>query len=139
MVIGIVFIVIGIILIAIAIFQYKSVRQLLQIGVTTTAKIIAIKESISTSTDMDGFTTTTKMYSPEFEFTDTKGNKIRHVSNISTQNKNTWEVGQEIEVVYDPKNPEKVKIKKASQLYLVPGVIAFIGIIFLFIGIIGVL
>ena len=135
MFIGIMFAIIGLVFLGLAIWQYRSTQNLLERGITTMAKIIDVKEGNSTTTDGEGYTFSSKVYTPEFEFTDNKGQKVRHMSNVSTSNKNAWKVGQEVEVIYDPANSDNVKIKKTTQLYLLTIVFGAIGGIFFIVGV----
>ena len=133
--IGAILLLIAIILLVIAYTQFKKTQDLLKRGITTTAKVIAIHKTQNTSTDTDGFTTTSTGYAPELEFTTESGEKTTYTSSISTSNKNAWHEGDTVEIVYDPNDTSKVKIKKGLYLYFTSALTGGIGIIFLLIGI----
>lgn len=139
MIIGLILLALAIVFLIPAYIQYKKTKKLLEIGITTTAKVIDVHKSQSKSTDADGFTTTTDTYAPEIEFKTESGKTVTYTSQISTSNKNTWKIGDTVEVVYDPNNLKNVKIKKTMQLYFIPILLGFFSLIFLIIGLVFIL
>ena len=139
MTIGLILLALAVIFLIPAYIQYKKIQLLLKTGITTTAKIIDVHESQTTSTDADGFTTTTETYKPEIEFKTETGETVRYTSQISTSNKNTWKIGDTVEIVYDPNNLKNIKIKKTMQLYFLPILLGFFSLILLIIGLVFIL
>jgi hypothetical protein len=45
--------------------------------------------------------------------------------------------GQEIEILYDPEDPENAKINKLSHTWMIPIIVTFLGVFFSFIGILA--
>ncbi len=138
-IIGLILLAFALILLIPAYIQYKKTRALLETGITTTATIIDIHKSQATSTDADGFTTATDTYAPEVEFKTETGKTVRYTSQISTSNKNTWKIGDTVEIVYDPNNLKNIKIKKTMQLYFLPILLGFFSLILLIIGLVFIL
>lgn len=72
-------------------------------------------------------------YYSVFKFKPINGQEIEKVSNMRT-NPAQHQVGQVIDVLYDPNNPNDARIKKATNLYFVPVLLAGMGLIFIFSG-----
>jgi hypothetical protein len=80
----------------------------------------------------EGDKTTTSF--PIFRFIhQTTGKKYTVQSNVS---RHLME-GQEIDVLYDPQNPEIAKIEKLSHTWMVPIAVTFLGVFFSFIGVLA--
>jgi hypothetical protein len=72
----------------------------------TTAKVVQLAETI---TD-DGFSS----YAPIFEFKDKNGTLYTVRSNVSSS-PSFFEINESIEVLYDPKSPQKAQIDSFFQ------------------------
>jgi hypothetical protein len=59
---------------------------------------------------------------------------VEVAENLSS-NPPQFKVGQSIEVLYDPQNPSNARIKKWINLYFLPVLLGFLGLIFSCIGI----
>lgn len=68
-------------------------------------------------------------YYSVFKFKSINGQEIEKVSNLRT-NPPQHQVGQVIDVLYDPNNPNDARIKKATNLYFVPVLLGGMGLIF---------
>jgi len=73
-------------------------------------------------------------YTPVFRFRTLEGQEVEVSGNIRT-NPPQFKVGETIEVLYDPQNPGKARIKKGFNLYFVPALLGFLGLVFGCIGI----
>lgn len=111
--------------------QFIKTRKLVKEGITTSAKIVDIKEKESTSQDSEGFTSTSYSYAPVFEFTDKKGEKYTVESRHGFASKNKFKVGDSVEIIYLESNPENASIKKGGALWLLPIVLLSLGVLFL--------
>jgi len=77
-------------------------------------------------------------YYSVFQFKTMNGQEIEKVSNIRT-NPPQHKVGQVIDILYDPANPNDARIKKTTNLYFVPFLLGGMGIIFVCTGIVVVI
>lgn len=68
-------------------------------------------------------------YLPIFRFRTLDGQEIEAKSNLAT-NPPQFKVGQVIDVLYDPDNPSQARIKKWHNLYFVPTLLGFLGLLF---------
>jgi hypothetical protein len=73
-------------------------------------------------------------YSPVYRFRTLEGQEIEAGENLRT-NPPQFKVGQTIDVLYDPDNPQKARIKKWFNLYFLPALLGFLGLLFGGIGI----
>lgn len=69
-----------------------------------------------------------------FQFTTTSGQVIEKSGNIRS-NPPAHQVGEVIDILYDPANPNDARIKKTSSLYFVPMLLSGMGIVFFCLGI----
>lgn len=73
-------------------------------------------------------------YTPVFRFRTLEGQEVEISGNLRS-NPPQFQVGQTIDVLYDPDNPQKARIKKWMNLYFVPALLGFLGLVFGSIGI----
>jgi hypothetical protein len=73
-------------------------------------------------------------YSPVYQFKTITGQTITVTDGLSS-NPPMFKTGQTIDVLYDPENPEKARIKKFMSLYFVSILLGGMGLIFGGIGI----
>ena len=85
------------------------------------------------STDSDG--RTSHMYDPVIRFTTADERVIEQRSGMGSSPR-PYNVGQRLKVLYDPAKPEEYKINSPFQIYFVAGVLGFIGIIFVIVGLV---
>lgn len=126
LIIGIVFPLVGFLLAAIAAFIF--IRTRLFIGRSQEVKGTVIRMVYSSSSDGGG-------YSPVFRFKTIEGTSVEVVDNLQT-NPPQFKEGQEVDVLYDPQNPQNARIKKWMNLYFVPLLLGGLGMIFGGIGIV---
>lgn len=74
-------------------------------------------------------------YLPIFRFRTLDGQEIEAKSNLAT-NPPQFKVGQIIDVLYDPDKPDQARIKKWHNLYFVPTLLGFLGLLFGCIGVV---
>jgi len=110
--------------------QFIKTRKLVKEGITTSAKIVDIKEKESTSQDSEGFTSTSYSYAPVFEL-DKKGEKYTIESSHAFASKNKFKIGDSVEIIYLESKPENASIKKGGVLWLLPIVLLSLGVLFL--------
>lgn len=81
------------------------------------------------STGSDGSTT---MYTPVFEYR-LNGKAYTHVDNSSSSFRE-FEVGEVVDILVDPENPEDVLVDSFMEKWFVPTLLGFMGIVFAGIG-----
>lgn len=73
-------------------------------------------------------------YSAVYRFRTITGQEVEVRDNLSS-NPPQFKVGQTIDVLYDSENPQNARIKKWFNLYFLPMLLGFLGILFGCIGI----
>lgn len=76
-------------------------------------------------------------YYSVFKFTTINGQTIEKTSNIRS-NPPQHQVGQVIEVLYNPSSPNDARIKSTTNLYFVPILLSGLGVVFFCMGIVMV-
>lgn len=126
LVIGIVFPLIGGLFILLALFLFVRTRIFLGKAQETKGTVI---EMISKRGSKGGTS-----YSPVYEFRTITGQMIKVEDSLST-NPPMFQVGQKIDVLYEPENPQNARIKRCMSLYFMPALFAFLGFTFFIIGV----
>lgn len=118
---GIIFGLVGGLLVLIGVFLY--IRTRIFIGKAQEVKGTVIEMVYSRNSDGDGG------FSPVYQFKTLDGQNIVIHDSLSS-NPPRFQVGQEVKVLYDPGNPQKARLNKWMNLYFVPVLLAGIGLIF---------
>ena len=126
LILGLVFGFVGFILAALALFFWLRTRAFL--GTAQKAQGTVIRMVYSRDSDGGGG------YAPVYTFRTMSGQVIEVADNIST-NPPQFKEGQIIDVLYDPENPNKARINKWFNLYFVPMLLGFLGLVFGGIGV----
>lgn len=119
---GILFTVIGIILLRLSWNCYSSTRTFLETAVITTGEVKELRK-------------VEEFFHPVFVYSDSKGQSYEKVSPAGSDSP-SYEVGEIIEVLYDKSNPQEARIKSFTSLWLAPTLFVFGGIVFLFVGLV---
>lgn len=127
LIIGIVFTLVGFLLAAIALFIWLRTQSFL--NTAQEAQGTVVQMVYSHSSDGGGG------YAPVFTFRTITGQEITASENLYS-NPPQFKVGQTVTVLYDPENPNRARIKKGFNLYFVPVLLGFLGLIFGCIGVI---
>lgn len=124
-----VFSIIGASLLAGATYLYVNKQAFLEKAETTQGTVIEMipKRSKDSTT-----------YSPVVSFTTKAGQEITYTSSTSS-NPPSYDVGENVEIFYDPANPNDAEINGFFSLWLGVIILGFIGIVFFLIGSLGVL
>jgi len=122
---GLVFGGVGTLLVALALFFFIRTRIFINNSQQTQGTITQMV--YSHDSESSGYT-------PVFRFRTFQGQEVEVSGNLRT-NPPQFQVGQTIDVLYDPENPQKARIKKWMNLYFVPALLGFLGLVF---GCIGV-
>jgi hypothetical protein len=127
LIIGIVFPLVGGLLFAIGLFLF--VRTRIFLGKAQEVKGTVIRMVYSHSSEGGGG------YSPVYQFRTIGGEVIEKQDHLST-NPPMFKEGQQIDVLYDPANPQGARIKKWMSLYFASVLLTGMGLIFGGIGIV---
>ena len=124
-----VFSIIGACLLAGAIYLYIDKQAFLEKAETAQGTVIEMipKRSKDSTT-----------YSPVVSFTTKSGQQINYTSSTSS-NPPSYDVGENVQIFYDPANPNDAEINGFFSLWLGVIILGFIGIVFFLIGSLGVL
>jgi hypothetical protein len=106
---------------------------------TALALIFLVRTRIFISNSQQAQATITQMvyssdsegggYTPVFRFRTLQGQEVEVSGGLRT-NPPQFKVGQTIDVLYDPDKPQKARIKKWFNLYFVPALLGFLGLVF---------
>lgn len=75
------------------------------------------------------------LYYPQVQFTTASGQTVSFNSSVGS-NPAGYAVGQNVEVVYDPRNPQQAEIDSATSLWVVPGCLLGMGLVFTVLGLV---
>jgi hypothetical protein len=81
-------------------------------GVTTTGTVVRLEESSSAESGCC-------VYSPVIEFTDSN-NQTYSFEGDTASDPPAYDVGEEVSILYDPKDPETAQINKWAERWLMP-------------------
>ena len=123
---GLIFGFVGFILAALAVFFWLRTHAFL--GTAQKARGTVIRLVYSYSPEGGGG------YSPVYTFRTMSGQVVEVTDSLSS-NPPQFKEGQIINVLYDPENPNRARINKWFNLYFVPLLLGFLGLIFGGIGI----
>lgn len=127
LIIGIVFSLVGGLLAAIAVFILIRTRGFINKAQEVKGTVIQMVYSHG-SEGGEG-------YSPVYQFKTIDGQTIVVTDSLSS-NPPMFHAGQIIDILYDPENPQKARIKKWMSLYFVPALLGGMGLIFGGIGVV---
>ena len=125
-IIGIVFSLVGELLLVIGLFIWFRTRSFINSSQETKGTVVRMLYS----SDSDG-----SGYAPVFKFTTITGQSVEVAEKVYS-NPPQFREGQVIDILYDPQNPNRARVKKWSTLYFVPLLLGGMGVLF---GGIGVL
>lgn len=120
------FTIIGAIILLGTSFMYKNTRGFIDKSITSQATVIDLVYSRSSSSN-------SVMYTPVVQFTDGNGNEIEFLSS-SSSNPPSYNVGEEIEVLYNQENPNEAKIKSYFSIWGGVTILGILGFIFFGVG-----
>lgn len=122
--------VVGLLLIAACFISLSRMRTFVSKAQQTQGTIVDMVFSRGSSTSSNASYT----YTPVFEFRAMSGQMIRVKESVSS-NPPQFQVGETVEVIYDPEAPQGARIHKWSNLYLFPVLFGVMGMIITGIGI----
>ena len=125
MILGLVFGGVGLLLIVLALFFLIRTRMF----ISNSRETMGTVTQMVYDSDSEG-----GGYTPIFRYRTLEGQEVEVSGNLRT-NPPQFKVGQTIEVLYDPENPSKARIKKWFNLYFVPMLLGLLGLLFGGIGV----
>jgi hypothetical protein len=127
LIIGVVFSLLGFLLVAIGVFILIRTRAFISRSQETKGTVI----NLLTSHGSEGGIT----YAPVFRFTTIQG-QVMEVAESVYSNPPGFSVGQIVDILYDPQDPSNARAKKWSSLYFVPLLLGGMGAIFGGVGVV---
>ena len=127
--VGIVFSIVGGLLALIGVFLLIRTRIFIGKAQEVKGTVMQMVYSRSSSSSGSG-----GGYAPVYQFKTLDGQSIVIQDSLSS-NPPRFQVGQEIDVLYEPGNPQKARINKWMNLYFVPVLLGGMGLIFGGVGI----
>ncbi len=127
LIIGIVFSLVGLLLVAIGVFLLVRTRTFISTAQETKGTVIRMLSSSGS----EGGT----VYAPVFQFTTIQGQSIEVEEKVYSSPPQCSQ-GQVVDILYDPQDPSRARVKKWSSLYFVPLLLGGMGIAFGGIGIV---
>ena len=126
LIIGIVFPLVGLLLVAISVFIFVRTRSF--IGSSQEVKGKVVRNVYRSSSDGGG-------YAPVFGFTTIDGRYVE-VEDKLESNPPQFREGEVLDILYDPQNPSRARVKKWMNLYFTPLLLGGMGVIFGGIGVV---
>lgn len=127
LIIGIVFSLVGFLLLVIGLFILMRTR----LFISKSQEVKGTVTHLIASSGSEGGT----VYAPVFKFTTIQGQVIEVEEKVAS-NPPQFSQGQIVDILYDPENPRHARVKKGFNLYFVPILLGGMGIIFGGIGIV---
>jgi len=69
-------------------------------------------------------------YAPVFQFKTQSGESIQ-LAGLTYSNPPQFQAGQAVDILYDSKNPKRARVNQGPRLYLVPLLLAALGLLFI--------
>ena len=104
-----------------AVWAYFKQQRTLESRVEATGSVVELTSRITTSGR-------SHIICPVVEFTAPSGEKIRFTSDFGSFPA-THQIGQSVKVRYDPVDPQKAEIDSATNRWLMPLILIFMGVI----------
>ncbi len=122
-IVGNLFMGIGLTMIGIAAYLVYSHQQFEKRALVVTGTVVAYHSHISYDDN-----SSTTMYAPEFEYL-VKGKTYNYVTSSSSSFK-SYALGDEVEVMVDPDNPEEVLVNTFMEKWFLPVLLGGMGLVF---------
>ena len=126
LVIGLLFFVLGIALLISSVVSFIKKRR--QVAASSSAA--GVVTELVKEMGQRGY-----LYYPQVQFTTASGQTISFKSSVGS-NPATYRAGQNVEVIYDPRNPQQAEIDSLTSLWIVPGCLLGMGLVFTVIGLV---
>ncbi|SNS39622.1 DUF3592 domain-containing protein [Dokdonia pacifica] len=127
---NIIFIIISSITFILGLYYYIKNLKFKKDAITTSGEVIDVIEK-----EVYSFEEKILYYFPVIQFSDQIGNEYKFSSENGEGNSKRNFIGKKVEVLYNPRNPEKAQLKKGNNFIIV--LLFSMSLLFLFFGIIG--
>jgi hypothetical protein len=104
-----------------AVWAYFKGQRTAESRVAATGTVVELTDRITTSGRAS-------MICPIVEFTIPSGEKIRFTSDFGSRPAG-HKIGQSVNIRYDPSDPQKAEIESAMNLWMVPLILVFMGVV----------
>jgi hypothetical protein len=125
--VGLIFLGVGAIQLGLGIFFFVRTRRFLRTAVEATGTIVELLESSGS----EGGT----VYQAVVEFQTADGRSIRWQEAMAS-NPPAGQQGDQLLMKYDPVNPQRARIARATRLWFLPGLFGLLGLLFFAIGVV---
>jgi hypothetical protein len=125
--VGLIFLGIGAIQLGLGVFFFVRTRRFLRTAVEATGTIVELLESSGS----EGGT----VYQAVVEFQTADGRSIRWQEAMAS-NPPAGQQGDQLLMKYDPVNPQRARIAKATRLWFLPGLFGLLGLLFFALGVV---
>jgi len=126
---GIVLLLLGLGCIILAVFLYQQDQAFARIAKTATGTVIDFKKIAHETTPGSINTGYTYTYAPIIKFVTSTGQAIQFTT-PGSQNPPAYQIGDPVDVLYDPQNPNNAEIPGGNNLlFLVIGGLGFIWVV----------
>lgn len=129
LILGLVFTLVGAGALTGSVVAYRETDRFLDQAVAATGTVIDFKEHIKTEERR-----TRRLYAPIINFQSQAGDSIQFEANVRS-NPPMYEVGESVELLYDPARPELARINTFWGIWIVFVVCLLVGVPFTLIGV----
>lgn len=124
------FLILGFSVLGFGVFQLLKSIKLSKNGVKMEAKIVDVRKKKSTTTDADGYNTTTDMYYPVFSYT-YEGEEYTKESSLGNSNHKKYTVGNTLNIIFMKESPDKARVSSFGNMWFLPGMLILVGVVML--------
>lgn len=125
--VGVIFLGVAAVMLGLGIFFFVRTRRFLRTAVEATGTIIELRESSGS----EGGT----VYSAVVDFQTADGRSIRWEESMAS-NPPAGQPGEQLVMKYDPANPQRARIAKATRMWFMPVLFGGLGVLFLGLGVV---
>ena len=122
---GLIFLVLGVGLLVGCFFAFVRTQRFLASAREAQAEVVALQQRVGSGNE--------RSYYPVLRFRTQEGSTKEVVSNVGS-NPPRYKEGDSVVVLYDPAQPDNVRIHTAFNVWVFPIILGAIGIIFLLVG-----
>jgi hypothetical protein len=123
----------GIVFLTVAVVVSLTTAGFLAGAERTEGVVVDVVERTTTDRDSDGFTRRRTSFYPVVEFTAPDGNPVVFESDVGSS-PSSHQVGDRVEVAYDPGEPSDARLTGFLSLYLFPLIFGGLGLVFAAVG-----
>lgn len=125
--VGVIFLGVAAVMLGLGIFFFVRTRRFLRTAVEAMGTIVELRESSGS----EGGT----VYSAVVDFQTADGRSIRWQESMAS-NPPAGQPGEQLVMKYDPANPQRARIAKATRMWFMPVLFGALGVLFLGLGVV---